>query len=201
MRYGMLIDLRKCVGCGACTVACRAENGTPAGINFNKLKKFEVGKFPTAKMKWIPMPCMHCANPPCLKMCPNGATIQNTEGIITVDTKKCMGCRACMLVCPYEARQFVWDVKNYYEDQNATPFEKKKHVSFEKGTVTKCVFCIDRVRAGEKNACVHTCPANCRIFGDLDDPESEISKLIAQHGAVPLRDELGTDSSVYYIGG
>jgi len=106
-----------------------------------------------------------------------------------------------MLVCPYEARQFVWDVKNYYEDQNATPFEKKKHVSFEKGTVTKCVFCIDRVRAGEKNACVHTCPANCRIFGDLDDPESEISKLISQHGAVPLRDELGTNSSVYYIGG
>ena len=201
MRYGMLIDLKKCVGCGACTVACRAEHGTPSGINFNKLRKFEVGKYPAAKMKWIPMPCMHCQNPPCMTVCPSGATVKNDEGIVTVDTKKCMGCRACIIACPYESRQFVDDIKNYYENQNATPFERKKHVEFEKGTVTKCVFCVDRMEQGEKNSCVHTCPANCRISGDLDDPESEISRLIAQHGAVPFRSELGTEPSVYYIGG
>ncbi|MCL1993821.1 MAG: 4Fe-4S dicluster domain-containing protein [Spirochaetes bacterium] len=197
----MLIDLKKCVGCGACSVACRAENGTPAGINFNKMKKFEVGKYPSAKMKWLPMPCMHCKNASCLRICPTRATVKSEEGIVTVDSKKCIGCRACIMACPYEGRQFLWDIKNYYEDQNATPFEKKKYVNFEKGTVAKCVFCIDRVARGEKNACVQTCPANCRIFGDLDDPESEISKLIAQHGAVPFRSELGTESSVYYIGG
>ena len=201
MRYGMLIDLRKCVGCGACTVACRAENGTPAEINFNKLKKFEVGKYPASKMKWIPMPCMHCKNAPCITVCPNNATVQSDEGIVTVDTKKCMGCRACIISCPYAARQFVWDIKNYYENQNATPFEKKKQVNFEKGTVTKCVFCTDRVARGEKNACVHTCPASCRIFGDLDDPESEISRLISQHRAIPLRGDLGTEPSVFYIEG
>ena len=112
-----------------------------------------------------------------------------------------MGCRACIIACPYESRQFVWDIKNYYEGQSATPFEKKKHVNFEKGTVTKCVFCTDRVAQDEKNACVHTCPAGCRIFGDLDDPESEISQLISKHGITAFRSELGTEPSVYYIGG
>jgi molybdopterin-containing oxidoreductase family iron-sulfur binding subunit len=201
MRYGMLIDLRKCVGCNACTIACRGQNGTPAGINFNKTKKYETGKYPSSKMKYLPMPCMHCKNPPCMKVCPAGATEKHENGIVTADSDKCIGCRACIIACPYEARQFIWQVNQYYENQNPTPFENIKYRKFEKGTVVKCIFCIDRVAEGLPPACVHTCLSGARVFGDLEDPNSEISKLISMHGALPFRAELGTEPSVYYING
>ncbi len=201
MRYGMVIDLKKCVGCNACTIACRSQNGTPAGINFNKTKKYEVGRYPTAKMKSLPMPCMHCQNPPCLKVCPTFATHQNEGGIVTIDKEKCIGCRACIIACPYESRQFIWKINNYYENQKATPYEKLKFRKFERGTVAKCIFCIDRVREGLPPACVHTCISEARIFGDLDNPESDVSRLIALHQAAPFRGEPGTEPSVFYING
>lgn len=201
MKFGMLIDLRKCVGCSSCTIACRGQNGTPAGINFNKMKKYEIGEYPTARLKHIPMPCMHCDNAPCIKVCPAGASEKHENGIVTVDYDKCLGCRACVIACPYESRQFIWEVNSYYENQNATPYEKVKQKNFQKGTVAKCVLCIDRVEQDLPPACVHTCLSGARIYGDLDDPESEIAKQIARHGAAPLRPELATRPSVYYIFG
>lgn len=201
MRCGMVIDLLKCVGCNSCTVACRGEHGTPAGVQYHKIKKYEIGKYPAAKMKFLPMPCMHCANPPCMKVCPTGATAKRADGIVLIDQDKCLGCRACILACPYESRQFLWAMKSYYAGSFPTPFEKKKHRSFEKGTVVKCNFCLHRLESGRLPACVETCPGQARHFGDLDDPNSEVSRLIALYGGTPVRPELNTEPSVYYIRG
>ena len=201
MRYGMVIDLLRCIGCNSCTVACRAEHGTPAGIEYNRVKKYEVGKYPAAKMKFLPMPCMHCQEPACLKVCPTGATHKRDDGLVLVDDKKCIGCRYCVLACPYESRQFLDVIQSYYYGNNPTPYEMLKQKDFEKGVVVKCDFCADRLAEGHLPACVETCPAEARYFGDLDDPESEVSRLIADNGGTPLRGELGTEPSVYYIKG
>lgn len=199
MRYGMLIDLSKCVGCNACTIACRNHNGTPAGISYHKIMKYEVGKYPNSKMKFLPMPCMQCKNAPCEKACPVGATVKRPDGIVEVIAEKCIGCRGCVTACPYDSRQFVWELKNYYEDATETFFEKKKKKAFDKGTVVKCNFCLERIEKGEDPACVSTCPSQCRIFGDLNDPDSEISRAIAAGNARPFREDLETEPSVFYI--
>jgi len=201
MRYGMVIDLQKCVGCNSCSVACRAEQGTPSGVHFNKVVEYEAGKYPNAKMKFLPMPCMHCQDPPCLKVCPTGATYKRDDGVVLIDHDKCIGCRACMVACPYESRQFLWDIRSYFEGQLPTPFEQIKQKSFDRGTVVKCNFCLHRLEQGRLPACVETCPAQARAFGDLDDPESEVSRLIVLYRGAPFREELGTKPSVYYIKG
>jgi len=201
MKYGMVIDLLRCVGCNSCTIACRAEQGTPAGIHFHKIKKYEMGKYPSAKMKFLPMPCMQCQDPPCMKVCPTGATYQRDDGIVMIDEKKCLGCRACVVACPYESRQFLWDIRSYYAGNSPTPYEKTKQKTFEKGTVVKCNFCIHKLEQGRLPACVETCPAEARTFGDLEDPGSEVCTLIARYRGAPFREELGTEPSVYYIRG
>jgi len=201
MKLGMVIDLLKCVGCNSCTVACRGENGTPPGVSFHKIKKYEVGKYPEAKMKFLPMPCMHCQNAPCLKVCPTGATYRETDGRILIDYDKCIGCRACMIACPFDSRHFIWELSNYYENCGPTPFETVKFASFTEGTVAKCTFCGERLKRGEQPACVETCIGLARTFGDLDDPNSEVSRLIVEHGGKQFRKELGTDPCVFYIKG
>ena len=201
MRYAMVIDLSRCVGCGTCTVACRAEHGTPPGVSYNKVKKYEVGKYPSAKMKFLPILCMHCQDPACLKVCPTGATYKREDGIVLIDQDKCIGCRACVVACPYESRQFLWDIRNYYPGHLPTPYEMLKQKDFEKGTVVKCDFCLQRLEEDQLPACVVACPAQARYFGDLDDPESEVSRLIADHRGTRFREELGTQPSVYYIKG
>ena len=201
MRFGMVIDLLRCVGCNSCTVACRAEHGTPPGIWYHKFKKFEVGKYPSARMKFLPMPCMHCQNPPCLKVCPTGATYQRKDGIVLIEDIKCIGCKYCVLACPYNSRQFLQRIGSYYAGKNPTPYEALKQKGFKKGTVVKCDFCADRLGQGHQPTCVETCPSQARHFGDVEDPNSEVSGLIAQHGGTPLRGELGTNPSVYYIRG
>lgn len=201
MRHAMVIDLSRCVGCGTCTVACRAEHGTPAGVSYNKVKKYEVGKYPSAKMKFLPILCMHCQDPACLKVCSTGATYKREDGIVLIDHDKCIGCRACVVACPYESRQFLWDIRNYYPGNLPTPYEMLKQKDFQKGTVVKCNFCLQRLEEGQLPACVVACPAQARYFGDLDDPESEVSRLIADYRGTPFREELGTQPSVYYVKG
>lgn len=201
MRYGMVIDLKRCAGCNSCTVACRAEKGTPPGILYHRVEKYEAGKYPAARMQFRPIPCMHCEEPACLEVCPTGATHKRDDGIVLVNQNKCMGCRYCVLACPYGARHYLRRIDNYYGIAARTPYEMLKQKDLDKGTAVKCDFCVTRLEGGRLPACVETCPAQARHFGDLDDPRSEVSELIAVSRGTVLREELGTKPSVYYING
>lgn len=202
MRYGMVIDLRRCIGCNACTIACKQQNGTPPGIFYSHVNIYEEGKYPFARLKALPVLCNHCSDPACVNVCPVGASQKHADGIVTVDPNKCIGCRYCQAACPYDARQFVPNnTTGYFGDKGLTAYEKAMYPQHQAGTVGKCNFCQERLRLGQLPACVLTCPAKARIFGDLDDPNSEVSKLIVAQNAKPLKAEAGTDPSVYYIGG
>lgn len=202
MKLGMVIDLRRCVGCNACTIACKQQYGTPPGIFYSHVNITEAGVYPNARQTPLPVLCNHCDDAPCVNVCPTGATKKLDNGIVTVDGNICIGCRYCMVACPYEVRQFIGsESEGYYPDKGGlTPYEKVMYANHEVGTVEKCNFCEARVAAGELPACVLTCPAQARIFGDLDDPNSEVSKLILLNNAKPLLAEAGTKPNVYYIG-
>jgi molybdopterin-containing oxidoreductase family iron-sulfur binding subunit len=175
------------------------EHGTPPGILFNRVRKYEIGKYPSAKLRLLPMPCMHCQDPACIKVCPTGATYQREDGLVLVDDQKCMGCRYCVIACPYDSRRYLDELLNYYGGRSQTPYEKIKRRNFVKGTVVKCNFCAHRLDEGLLPACVETCPAQSRYFGDLDDADSEVSRLIADNNGSPLHEEFGTRPSVYYL--
>jgi molybdopterin-containing oxidoreductase family iron-sulfur binding subunit len=199
-RWGMVIDLARCVGCNACTVACKIENGTPPDHYWARVYTEETGTFPAVKTTYVPALCNHCADAPCVKVCPTGASHQRDDGIVLVDQDKCIGCRACMLACPYSNRFYLrkGELETGYHGER-TAFEDAKWQWFTEGTVTKCTFCAHRVDDGLEPACVVTCPTDARIFGDLDDPQSRPSTLIRERNGLQPLAELGTNPSVYYV--
>ncbi|MEG1561807.1 MAG: 4Fe-4S dicluster domain-containing protein [Raoultibacter sp.] len=181
-RYAMVMDQRRCIGCQSCTVACRTWNDLPMDIIYNPVVTEGVkGRFPDVHRNWTPMICMHCENPACVPCCPTGASQQDDNGIVWIDSAKCMGCKVCVNACPYGAR----DVSHM--------------VARMEGYARKCTFCRDRVAEGDQPYCVQTCHQKARIFGDLDDPESEVSKLINSVETYRLFEEYGTEPQVYYI--
>jgi Fe-S-cluster-containing dehydrogenase component len=215
-RRGMVIDLKRCATCYNCVVACKQEHFLPPRVYWNRILISESGKFPKVTKNAYPILCNHCKEASCAKVCPTGATHQREDGIVEIITNKCVGCRSCVVACPYQMRTYYdHDDKEYFPGQGFTPLELigKKLYPFQKGTVIKCNFCAERVDQGIKKglkpgvdreatpACVIACPCDARYFGDLDDPESEVSKLIREKGAVQLHPGHGTDPSVYYIGG
>ena len=157
------------------------------------------------------MLCMHCDNPPCVNVCPTGASYKRPDGIVTIDADKCVGCKYCIQACPYGARYFIDEVKGYFSGRGLVPFENVGYQRHQVGVVEKCTFCIQRIDAAVKNgskpgvdreatpACVITCVGYARVFGDLDDPNSEISQQIITKNARPVRPELGTKPKVYYV--
>lgn len=176
--YGMLIDVRRCIGCHACSVACKAEFDVPLGVTRSWVEYVEKGEFPNVGRSFLPRLCNHCDRPACVPVCPTGATWKRAEdGIVVVDDDICIGCKYCIQACPYDAR-FINPVT---------------------GSADKCDFCLHRVSQGLEPACVETCIGRARIFGDLNDPDSEIAKEIASNPVTVLRQGQGTEPSVYYI--
>lgn len=223
-RWGMVIDLDKCFACQSCTVACRMENNTPVAgqdqaeagraILWNEVLPFIEGEYPNIRSTLIPRPCMHCDNPPCIKVCPVQATFLNEEGIVEVDYTRCIGCRMCTVACPYAVRYFNWYPPEWPEALKAHLNPDPEVAPRPKGVVEKCTFCIQRLhKAREKAtaegrvfvatdytpACVQTCTGHARYFGDLDDPNSLVSKLAHSPRAFRLLEELGTQPKVYYL--
>lgn len=200
-RLGMVIDLKVCVGCHACTAACKATNGTPPDIYFARVHEREAGEYPNARREFLPVLCNHCEDPPCVPVCPTGASYKRADGIVAVNGELCIGCRSCATSCPYEHRHFVKPgvLESGYFNGELTLYEKAKYNRWHEGTVIKCDFCMDRVDQGKMPACVETCPAEARIFGDLADTNSAPSKLLQERESFTLLPEAGTRPSVHYL--
>ncbi len=185
-------------------MACKAERLTPPGVFWGRVLRGEAGTYPTAVRQALPILCMQCEDPECLKVCPTKATTQREDGVVVIDKNLCVGCRYCIVACPYGARYFVKGWDSYFPaDQKLSAFEEHtKSAWMEKygeGIVTKCDFCIDRVERGLKPGCIEGCPAKARFFGDLNDPESEVSLLIKTERGFKLNPEFGSDPHVYYL--
>ncbi|HZK44244.1 MAG TPA: 4Fe-4S dicluster domain-containing protein [Syntrophomonadaceae bacterium] len=203
MKYGMLVDLDLCVGCGACVMACKLENGTALDIHWCHVLFKEVGKYPNAKMKVMSLSCMHCENAPCVNVCPTGATYYDGEGNVLVDLNKCIGCRSCLAACPYNIPDICSVAQKdnpYWEGHEMTPLEKIICQDHVVGTKEKCDRCQDRLAEGRNVACAEACPTKSRVFGDLDDPNSDVAKQILEKNAQPLLGHLKTKPTVYYVG-
>ena len=176
-RYAMAIDLSLCVGCAACAVACKMENEVPPGVFNLWIREREVGEYPNLVVEFRPEQCLHCENPPCVPVCPTGASYQTKDGLVLVDPKKCIACGACIAACPYDARYL--------------------HPA---GYVSKCTFCAHRLEKGKVPACVETCPTYCRTFGELEGPESPVAKALKAAERVDvLRPEQGTRPKLFYL--
>lgn len=197
-KYAMVIDLKKCIGCHSCTVACKVENSTRPGVFWNRVEDEEIGKYPTVKRIFLPRLCMHCQNPPCVDVCPTKASCKRNDGIVFVDYDKCIGCKACMVACPYQARYYNEGDSGYF-GRHITPNEELGYSSHIIGVVEKCTFCIHRIEKGLEPACIRSCQAKARYFGDLDDPNSQVTKLLFSRHGFQLSAELGTDPLVFYL--
>ena len=172
----MAIDTKKCVGCSDCVVACQIENNVPEGYCRDWVTETVTGQYPDLSLELRSERCNHCDNAPCVRCCPTGASQISEGGIVIVQHNKCIGCGACIESCPYDARFF-----------------------HPEGYVDKCTFCIHRVKQGLKPACVAVCPTKCMYFGDIDDPSSEISVLLAKRSHKVLAPEAGTNPHVFYL--
>ncbi len=177
--YGFVIDNRKCIGCHACSTACKAENQVPLGVNRTWVKYVETGLFPNTRRHFQVTRCNHCANPPCVRICPTAAMYQRSDGIVEFDGRACIGCKACLQACPYDA---------IYIDPDTH-------------TAAKCHYCAHRTDLGLEPACVVVCPEHAIIAGDMNDPTSEISHLLATQPVTVRKPEQGTAPKLFYIHG
>jgi len=175
-RYAMTVDTRRCVGCSACVLACAAENAVPEGYCRDWIVHEIRGVFPDLEQEIRSERCMHCSSPPCVSACPTGASFVGEGGVVLVDPHRCTGCKACIASCPYDAR--------YVHPE---------------GHVDKCTFCIHRVREGKDPACVSVCPTKALTFGDLNDPDSEVSQLLRTRESKVLLPEAGTEPNVFFL--
>lgn len=207
----MVIDFKNCIGCSACATVCKVENNLPQGVWWNRIlceggddygtpsgTHPKAGEKSSLQMDYVAVSCQHCENPACVKACPVGATYKDSDtGVVRQDYDRCIGCRMCMAACPYGGvRSFNWEEPQYYVD---FPLGDANVPDHQKHTVEKCIFCWHRLAKGLRPACIDACSPRIRYFGDLNDSDSEISKLIATREYRQLLPEKGTNPSVYYL--
>ncbi|MBB1092549.1 4Fe-4S dicluster domain-containing protein [Rhodopseudomonas palustris] len=210
-RYVMAIDLRRCVGCQTCTAACKSANATAPGVQWRRVLDQETGEFPDVRRTFLPVACMHCANPPCVEVCPTTATRRREDGLVTIDYDICIGCANCIMACPYDARSIEHQPR--YAFGEAMTHEIARSSPERLSVATKCTFCQGRVdRAAVTGqipgvdpdvtpACVNSCISGAMHFGDVADPDSNVSQLLATSQHFRMHEELETDPSVFYIWG
>ena len=211
-RWAMLADLERCVGCQTCTAACRHSNATSPAVQWRKVLDVEAGAYPNVSRTFVPVGCQHCADPPCVHVCPSTATRQRADGIVTIDYDICIGCAYCDVACPYQAR-FKVDAPRLAYGNVAMAYEIAREEPRRIGVAQKCTFCSDRIDFGLANgltpgldpsatpACVNACIADALHFGDLEDPDSNVSILLRSQRNFRMHEDLGTEPGFYYLYG
>ena len=209
-RYGMVVDLNRCVGCQTCTIACKHHNDTPPGVQWRRVLDVEQGEYPDVERLFLVTGCQHCANPPCVPVCPTGATRQRADGLVTMDYDTCIGCGYCAVACPYQARTIAHEREWYF----GAPSRQEERVFHEErvGVASKCTFCVDKIdeAAGSPGvvpgldlestpACAASCIAQALHFGDFADPDSNVSRLAEENAHFQMHAELGTDPQIRYL--
>lgn len=201
-KLAIVINKDRCIGCHTCSNACKMQNNVPMGMMWNRVitdgcESIDgaVGVYPNLSRSYTPLACQHCENPACLRVCPTGATYKDDKGRVEIDYDKCIGCRMCMAACPYNARSFNWEEPK--RDPGFNYGDARVPVR-PRGVAEKCTLCKERTDDGDEPMCVKCCPTKARVFGDLDDPNSEISKRIKEKSAYTLLPEQGTKPQVHY---
>jgi molybdopterin-containing oxidoreductase family iron-sulfur binding subunit len=216
-KFALIIDVGACIGCRTCQWACKEENNVPDTISPPWIEVFELKgevtltghpssqdlkagattdytESPREGMWYLPVQCYHCDNPPCVKVCPVGATYKDKDGLVLMNYDRCIGCRICVVACPYSARRFNWFESEIPPDK-VNPLVTIRPLS----VVEKCTFCVHRVRRGKLPRCVEVCPVRARHFGNLNDPESEVSTILETNLSFQLLEEANTHPSIWYI--
>ena len=209
-RYIMTADLRRCIGCQTCTASCRHTNATPPNVQWRNVLDIESGEYPEVRRTFVPVGCQHCGDPPCMHVCPTTATYQRDDGLVEIDYDICIGCGYCAVACPYQARYITHRSEFAYTGQEMA----SEHARFDESKMsvaTKCTFCMDRVDSAKEKgltpgidpevtpACVNSCIAGVLAFGDKEDPNSNVSRLLNEMQHFRMHEELGTDPGFYYI--
>lgn len=183
-RWSMLIDMAHCTGCQTCVVACQMHNALRPGIAWNRVDTLEWGRWPDGRWASLPHACLHCDEPPCVGVCPTGASWRRDDGIVLVDEARCIGCGVCMTACPYGARTINEEARWFFDAAGPAPYETADPGRV--GVAEKCTLCAGRIDAGREPACVEACPVGVRVFGDLDDGAGELCRSISGMGATQV---------------
>jgi len=176
-RLALALDARKCINCKACVIACKAENGVPIGHFRNRINEERGGTYPLLRASFEPEQCHHCESPSCVRVCPTGASYRRGDGLVLVDAEDCIGCGYCIIACPYDARYFNPETR----------------------VVDKCTMCVHRIDHGQLPACVQTCPTKVRVFGDLNDPDGELQRVLATRRSQVKKLQTGNDPQLRYL--